>query len=100
MKVSEYSTIYFNVGHPERVKILLYLRRYPVTSPTIYFRAKEVDPPHPSKNVVAHYFRELARYGHIKEVHTAARRGAVEHFYSLTDSGKLLLSVFDFDQPI
>lgn len=41
---------------------------------------------------VAHHFRALHAAGLIRPTSTRARRGAVEHFYALTDDGKELLS--------
>jgi predicted ArsR family transcriptional regulator len=56
--------------------------------------AERTTPPIPLANV-AHHVRELAARGIVEPAGTRPARGAVEHFYKLSERGRALLDFVD-----
>jgi DNA-binding transcriptional ArsR family regulator len=74
------------VGHPTRLRIVLCLRDGEDSPIRV---AERLDDQNLGR--VAHHFRRLARTGLIEQTRTRPRRGAVEHFYVLTPTGRQIL---------
>jgi predicted ArsR family transcriptional regulator len=73
------------LAHPVRLAVVLELANaHEPTSPLQLTRRLE----HPLGNV-SHHVRKLRAMGALQLVDTQPRRGAVEHFYVLTDDDRL-----------
>lgn len=70
-----------SLSHPVRIGFLTEASRKPL-SPNTYAVAHDE-----ALGTVAYHARILLASGLIVEAHTRSRRGALEHFYSLTDDG-------------
>ena len=90
--LEQYEETYRDVGHPERVRILVFLLGRPNTSPTYYWRL--LDREGPSMNMVSHHFVHLRKKNLIEETDFRRVRGAVEHFYSVTERGAQLAKTY------
>lgn len=74
------------LGHPTRLVIVGLLGDATTLSPR---QATDlIDGP--KLGAVAHHFRALSTAGLVEQVRTRPVRGAVEHFYSLTERGRQL----------
>jgi DNA-binding transcriptional ArsR family regulator len=71
------------LGHPTRMAILQHVDAVGEASPRAFTGSHAA-----SLATVAHHFRALARAGLIQLVRREPRRGAVEHFYALSDRGR------------
>ena len=74
-------------GHPTRLRIAVLLGEANMSPVQATARVEGS-----SLGAVAHHFRSLHAAGLIRQTSTRPRRGAVEHFYALTDDGKDLLN--------
>jgi predicted transcriptional regulator len=76
-----------DVAHPLRVAILDGIRHAGELSPRGFAND------HGAKlAAVSHHFRALAGAGHIELNRTEPRRGAVEHFYVLSERGRAVVA--------
>ena len=74
-------------GHPTRLRIAVLLSEANMSPVQATARIEG------SKlGAVAHHFRSLHAAGLIRQTSTRPRRGAVEHFYTLTDDSNELLN--------
>ncbi|MFL5911749.1 MAG: helix-turn-helix domain-containing protein [Gaiellaceae bacterium] len=71
------------LAHPTRIGILERMSSVGQTSPS-----EAADGGTASLPAVAYHMRELKTAGLIRPTHTRPARGAVEHFYELTDTGR------------
>jgi DNA-binding transcriptional ArsR family regulator len=78
------------LSHPTRIGILGRLNEVGRTSPS-----QVADGADASLPAVAYHMRELKSAGLIKATGTRPARGAVEHFYELTDRGQAALTAID-----
>lgn len=80
-----------DVGHPVRAEVLVaFVEDGGMMSPRYYLRLlEEADVEgRPSLGVLSYHFRVLEREKLIRPVTTRSRRGAVEHFYRITEKGR------------
>lgn len=75
------------LSHPDRVRLLDRLQRVDELSPRQFAEGDGA----PLGNV-AYHVRALREAGLIEQVRTMQRRGAVEHFYALTTTGRAVLA--------
>lgn len=75
------------LSHPYRVAILDRLARVGELSPR-GFSADEGAP----LGTVSYHFRTIAKAGLVELVRTEQRRGAIEHYYALTDRGRMAVA--------
>src|SRR5436189_3705695 len=78
------------LAHPTRIGILERLENVGQTSPS-----EAADGGSASLPAVAYHMRELKAAGLIKATMTRPARGAVEHFYELTDRGHAAVKAID-----
>src|SRR5947208_15561443 len=78
------------LAHPTRIGILERMERVGQTSPS-----EAADGGSASLPAVAYHMRELKAAGLIKPTMTRPARGAVEHFYELTDRGHAAVRAID-----
>src|SRR3954464_891000 len=78
------------LAHPTRIGILERLEEVGQTSPS-----QAADGGSASLPAVAYHMRELKSAGLIRASGTRRARGAVEHFYELTDRGRAAVSAID-----
>ena len=81
------------LSHPTRLLILEALRTS--GEPMSPKQLAEAVTPTTSLANLAHHTRELAGLGALKPAGTRPVRGAVEHFYGLTSSGRELVALVD-----
>ena len=74
------------VGHPMRIAILEHVDEVGEVSAWAFTRSRWT-----SLATASHHFRILARAGLIQLFRTEPRRGAVDHFYVLSGSGRAVL---------
>lgn len=81
--------------HPLRLGIMRMLVGVDRLSPVEVHRQLEAEAessePAASLGTIAYHVRALVRFGMIASAGSRPRRGATEHFYSLTDQGRHLL---------
>src|SRR3954464_15932056 len=78
------------LAHPTRIGILERLEEVGQTSPS-----EAADGGSSSLPAVAYHMRELKGAGLIRQTMTRPARGAVEHFYELTDLGRAAVKAID-----
>ncbi|MFL5884697.1 MAG: ArsR/SmtB family transcription factor [Thermoleophilaceae bacterium] len=78
------------MSHPTRIGILDRMNQIGRTSPS-----EAADGGSASLPAVAYHMRELKSAGLIKASGTRPARGAVEHFYDLTDRGRAAVRAID-----
>ena len=78
------------LAHPTRIGILERLEEVGQTSPS-----EAADGGTASLPAVAYHMRELKTAGLIRPTITRPARGAVEHFYELTDRGRAAVKAID-----
>jgi DNA-binding transcriptional ArsR family regulator len=78
------------LAHPTRMGILERMEKVGQTSPS-----EAADGGSASLPAVAYHMRELKAAGLIKATMTRPARGAVEHFYELTDRGHAAVKAID-----
>jgi hypothetical protein len=72
--------------HPTRIAIREHVDRVVEASPRVFTKSHKA-----TLAAGSHHFRMLARAGLIQLARRAPRRGAVEHFYVLSDRGQAVL---------
>ena len=75
-----------SVGHPTRIAILEHVDEVGEVSPRAFTRSHRTP-----LATASHHVRILAQAGLTQLIRTEPRRGAVEHFYVLSDRGKAVL---------
>jgi DNA-binding transcriptional ArsR family regulator len=80
------------LAHPTRLRILDALRVEEVLSPTQLLGRIE---PSPGLANIAYHTRELAGLGLLRPAGRRPARGALEHFYRLSPSGRDLIELVD-----
>lgn len=85
--LDELATSLLGFGHPIRIRIVIALRaKGAVKSPSELANMLTPTP----LGVTSYHVRMLKQYGMLELVRTEPRRGAVEHYYKLTDEAHRL----------